>query len=98
MKIDARVRRDPVVRDAEVVARKNAGAIQKMQNVSTAVWRVITGAAEGSRVRVSDAVMADRRAVCSKCKLFDGANCKLCGCFVKFKTMLATERCPDGRW
>lgn len=55
---------------------------------------------------VTPEVLAKRQAICAACphskkflkKLTNISQCGLCQCFVKWKTRLATEECPDGRW
>ena len=32
------------------------------------------------------------------CDQYDSGKCNACGCFVKFKTKLDSERCPLGKW
>lgn len=54
---------------------------------------------------VSEEIYKARRAACDSCPLWDGAarggwgKCqhKKCGC-TKYKLLLATEKCPDGKW
>ena len=37
---------------------------------------------------------------CRKCDNFveTTSQCRLCGCFMDYKTMLYDASCPDGRW
>lgn len=75
--------------------------VELAQNFSIATTR---WAAEGFPV-VSEAVYAQRSAVCEECRFWDGAarlglgKCKApgCGC-TRFKRWLATERCPEKLW
>lgn len=41
-----------------------------------------------------------RRAICFACDLYDAEKdrCAKCGCGLKAKPRLATERCPVGKW
>lgn len=41
-----------------------------------------------------------RRVICESCPFFDAGRCKICGCFLRLKTVIATESCPDNppRW
>ena len=43
---------------------------------------------------------SERMAICRKCPLYDSVfgRCKDCGCFLKAKTKLAGEECPQGKW
>jgi hypothetical protein len=41
----------------------------------------------------------DRRLeICNMCDFFQDGECLRCGCSVVAKTMMATEKCPIGRW
>lgn len=41
-----------------------------------------------------------RMTICRTCEHFEEglAKCKLCGCFMKAKTMLSNARCPLNKW
>jgi hypothetical protein len=40
-----------------------------------------------------------RLAICNRCPYRTRDNrCTLCGCFVRAKTKVATEKCPNGYW
>ena len=49
-------------------------------------------------------VRSERMAVCEACPNFQasegalGARCSVCGCFLKAKTALITQRCPENKW
>ena len=44
-------------------------------------------------------VLKARWDLCSSCEVLTDANkCEQCGCFMKFKTKVATSRCPIGKW
>lgn len=55
---------------------------------------------------VTPEVLAKRQAICAACphakkflkKITNLSQCGLCNCIIKWKTRLATEACPDGRW
>lgn len=41
----------------------------------------------------------DRRlGICNMCDFFQDGTCQKCGCTVMAKAMMATEKCPIGRW
>lgn len=48
--------------------------------------------------------IARRLRICSDCTNFDVASysgageCKVCGCNMEIKTVMATESCPEGKW
>ena len=41
-----------------------------------------------------------RYAVCQGCEFFttDQGRCSKCGCFMKFKSRLRSQHCPEGKW
>ncbi len=47
-------------------------------------------------------VINKRRAICEGCELQSKrgllSRCKPCGCFVRAKVRVATEKCPKGKW
>ena len=59
--------------------------------------------ATGKLVAAPD-VVAERMAVCEACPNFLasdsplGPKCSRCGCFLKAKTVLITQHCPEGKW
>lgn len=48
--------------------------------------------------RANKKTRARRLAECESCPLLDGRTCKGCGCNVDWKTRMATEVCPVGKW
>jgi len=76
--------------------------LKKVQNAAGAAGRVVKAAAQGKAVRVSEEEQNKRLAICktNQCGQYDSVKnvCKICGCLLKFKTMLATEKCPKGFW
>lgn len=48
--------------------------------------------------------IARRLRICSDCPNFDvtayggAGECKVCGCNMEIKTVMATEACPEGKW
>ena len=51
-------------------------------------------------VIIHDEDIVNRRwDICKACpELTDSNRCLQCGCFMKFKTKIATSRCPIGKW
>jgi hypothetical protein len=39
-----------------------------------------------------------REITCRCCEFFSEGQCNKCGCLIMAKTMLATEKCPVGKW
>lgn len=63
--------------------------------VRLAYWKL-----RGWRTLVYPHEQGRRLAACEACIHLDkeSRQCKLCTCFVDWKTWLATEACPDTRW
>ena len=53
---------------------------------------------------VPEGEIARRLRICADCPNFDGfaykgmGECKLCGCNMEIKTIMATESCPIDKW
>lgn len=68
---------------------------------SAAMLRLLWAFITRRPVLVSPQLCDERSTICrTDCPHYDpdSDQCKLCTCFISFKTMLATERCPVGRW
>lgn len=52
----------------------------------------------GYEVLASPAAQERRNSMCASCDFFKDGLCSECGCLTVAKTMLATEKCPVGRW
>lgn len=76
----------------------SATPIQKARNAALAAARIAKSVARREPVIVSDQEHDRRFAICQACEHFTGTSCRLCGCIAKFKTKLATEKCPIGKW
>jgi hypothetical protein len=48
--------------------------------------------------------IARRLRICAECPNFDvtayggAGECRVCGCNMEIKTVMATEECPEGKW
>ena len=49
-------------------------------------------------VTVKPKMWADRMRVCGQCPFLKKGICEKCGCPVKNKARIVTERCPTGDW
>lgn len=82
----------------------NCSGFKVVTNAIGAVARAAKALAVCEELLVTPAQRKERLAVCLTCEHFQpatskiGPRCGLCGCFVKAKTWLATEDCPDNRW
>lgn len=54
--------------------------------------------------RASVEEIEQRLGICNACPSFDrdgyggSGQCRVCGCNMEVKTVMATEACPEGRW
>ncbi len=48
--------------------------------------------------RVSSSVNINRTSICDKCEFNLGKKCEICGCFLKQKIKMNTEKCPLNKW
>ena len=59
---------------------------------------------KGGCTLVDDSLFNARFEICKSCKDIDpiafagGGRCLQCGCALKVKLRLSTERCPAGKW
>jgi len=52
----------------------------------------------GFRVLATPTEQAIRLGTCQGCKWLDDSECRVCGCLVFAKVMIAPERCPKKFW
>ncbi len=73
---------------------------QQAKNAAQAVGSVVASAVRGEPVTIPQEEQDRRLAICHACEFWDvGQNrCKKCGCFGQWKTWLASQRCPIGKW
>lgn len=78
-----------VVRNAAVAAVRNG-----VQAVKSAIKK--------EKFLVPDHVEAERKGKCDACPWFNAQRDRCghfkCGCYLRVKTRLVAEKCPDGRW
>jgi len=48
--------------------------------------------------KVSSAERSRRLKICHSCEQFSAPRCTLCGCFMNFKSTLASSECPIDKW
>jgi len=39
-----------------------------------------------------------RITICKNCEHYAEGRCKICGCVLKYKTQMETEKCPIDKW
>ena len=68
--------------------------------VFAALCRTLYAKTRGYEILAPPAVEADRLSQCFPCEQYDEPNeqCKICTCLVRAKALLATEKCPIGKW
>lgn len=63
-----------------------------------AIWHAAVFLWHGMPVIAPPPIVAHRLKICGKCMFKDGKFCRKCTCLIDVKTLMASERCPDGRW
>jgi hypothetical protein len=77
---------------------------QLAMNSAQAFVRNVIHAVSEMRIKPSDEEIDGRRAICKSCpsKLYRASDNRCahpsCGCYLKAKTWLEAEECPDGHW
>ncbi len=73
---------------------------QQATNAAHAIGSVVASAVRGEAVTVPQEEQDRRLAICHACEFWDAAQarCSKCGCFGAWKTWLASQRCPIGKW
>lgn len=69
-------------------------------NALQAAGRVAGSLSRGECITVPQAERARRLAICEGCEYYDAgrARCRVCGCAVDLKALIASEHCPIGKW
>ena len=71
---------------------------QQMKNFVRAVGRVVRRVVERKQVLAGADEIERRRGICAACEFLIADRCAKCGCFYSKKILLASERCPIGKW
>lgn len=48
--------------------------------------------------KASSSTQAVRTSMCNSCEFNLGKKCEICGCFLKQKIKMSTEKCPINKW
>jgi hypothetical protein len=74
--------------------------LQQTKNAVVTVGSVVASIVRGEPVSVPQEEQDRRLAICHACEYWDAAQgrCSKCGCFGAWKTWLASQRCPIGKW
>jgi hypothetical protein len=73
---------------------------QQAKNVAVAAGSVVASIVRREAVAVSQEEQDRRLAICHQCEFWDPEQkrCSKCGCFGQWKTWLASQSCPIGKW
>jgi len=66
--------------------------VKKVLRFFKAVYCWVTG---GCVLTVS---AEDRMSICEECEHYLNGVCSVCGCVLKIKTKMDTEKCPINKW
>lgn len=73
-----------------------------IKNALKAAKEVTTAVVTNKNIMASADLVDQRRSICASCPSLRQVagldNCSTCGCFIKAKTILVTEKCPDKKW
>jgi len=70
----------------------------QLKTAAKAVARIAEAAVSGKPITVKSAEVERRASICGTCDEYHKGRCRLCGCRLKAKRRLATEKCPAGKW
>ncbi len=69
------------------------------RNATQALLRAAGALVRGESLTVSEEEQARRLSICQvPCAEWTGVRCRACGCVGRWKSQLATETCPRGKW
>jgi len=71
---------------------------EQVKNAVIASRKVIKNAIKNKPILVDDEIREGREEICEKCDNLKNGRCFECGCFLAMKLVLATEKCPIGKW
>lgn len=62
-------------------------------------WRLAYARFRGYETLATEDEAEDRLSICNRCEELTGdRQCRICTCYVGFKSMLTTEKCPKDKW
>lgn len=70
------------------------GMGQRVANAADATKRILSNLLSGRKVLVTEEEAERRLEICKGCEYFSGSTCSQCGCFMSWKKIFTTERCP----
>lgn len=69
-----------------------------VKNFAAAVTRIANKTIHGESVLIDIPTRKKRMSICEACEYLVEMQCSRCECLVRAKTMLRTEKCPEGKW
>lgn len=88
----------------EIFLKKGVTKKELIVNASNAIKDTIVTAIKKGSVRATDDEIEKRRQICRNCEYVKKTRtgslkkCGKCGCNVKMKTLLISQKCPKGYW
>jgi len=72
----------------------------QIANAASAVGRVVKAVIKNEQIIAAESLCNERIEACKQCRRYirRSGRCMECGCFVKPKASLLTEKCPKNRW
>lgn len=78
------------------------GGLRLLRNAGQAAVRNLAGIVSGEPLRATTEQRHERKAICEQCEYFRDIDERCshvnCGCYLKYKTWLHAEHCPERKW
>lgn len=75
---------------------------KQISTASAAAKKVYKKLLKGEKIKANQDLIDSRIKICNDCKYLISTigmrRCSSCGCFLKAKITLETEKCPEGKW
>ena len=70
----------------------------RLKNIVQATQDVTNFARKNGRVIASDEIVKARIETCNQCQYMVAGVCSMCGCHLRLKIKLESQKCPQGKW
>jgi hypothetical protein len=92
--------RIPEEEKEEEIKKSLPSNMQMIKSLSSSLKNVSKALIKGEKVRLSKGEAEERMKICASCEEYikEENRCNLCGCYMRVKTRIATEKCPIGKW
>jgi hypothetical protein len=67
-------------------------------DATISVAAALKNAALGNGISAPKEEIERRQSICSSCHFRESSRCRVCGCYIAWKTALEHERCPQKFW